>query len=82
MPESTHILVFIAYFDVTVLSDAKIYVNDHLTKKTGVYRTFKSYLTDEVEYSFTVRAEIIVDGKKIEQTKTLKLGDRQKGSLF
>ena len=71
----------IAYFDVAVPADAKVYVNDHLTKKTGEYRTYQSYLAEDVDHSFSVRAEIIVDGTKFEQTKTLTLRDGSRGFL-
>jgi uncharacterized protein (TIGR03000 family) len=54
-----------------VPSDAKIYINEKLTKSTGSLRTFVSNnLKQGSEYQFTVRAEIKdARGKLISETQ-------------
>ena len=73
--------IFAAFFNVNVPEDAEIYVNGHLTQKTGRHRTFKSNVVEDVDYQFEVRAEWVVDGQIIEQTKTMTLRAGQKKLL-
>lgn len=49
---------------VTVPRDAKVYFDDQATSTTGEERTFKTLpLTPDGTYSFTVKAEVVRDGK-------------------
>jgi uncharacterized protein (TIGR03000 family) len=70
-----------AFIDVSVPADAKIYVNGYLTKKTGEYRRYESKdLKPGKQYTFEIRAERLVDGKTVDETKniTVVAGEKKK----
>jgi uncharacterized protein (TIGR03000 family) len=59
---------------VSVPDDAKIYVNGTATSSTGADRQYVSRdLTNGYNYSYEVRAEVVRDGKTVEQVKTVNL---------
>jgi uncharacterized protein (TIGR03000 family) len=59
---------------VWVPYDAKVTINGMATKSTGSRRQFVSYnLTDGFSYKYEVKAEVVRDGKIIEDTKTVVL---------
>lgn len=67
-----------AALKVTVPEEALVYVNGILTKSTGPSRTYVSRgLSDGFQYTYEVRAEMVRDGQKLEETKvvSLKVGD-------
>ncbi len=60
--------------EVEVPADARIFVNDNLTKTPGTYRRFVSRgLDEERVYTYNVRAEFERDGEQVEETKSLQL---------
>jgi uncharacterized protein (TIGR03000 family) len=59
---------------VNVPEDAKIFVNGTATSSTGAERQYVSRdLTGGYNYSYEVRAEVVRDGKTVEQVKTVNL---------
>jgi uncharacterized protein (TIGR03000 family) len=67
---------------VSVPADAKVFVNDLLTKSTGERRQYSSSgLQPAAVYGFRVRAEFVRDGKPISEEKTVQLTAGQTGSL-
>ena len=57
---------------VSVPEDAKIFVNGNATTSTGADRSYVSRnLQNGMNYSYEVRAEVIRDGKTVEQVKTV-----------
>ena len=59
---------------IWVPEDAKVYVNGQLTKSTGNQRQFISYgLKAGFNYNYEVRAELVRDGKLIEQSHIVAL---------
>lgn len=59
---------------VWVPYDAKVFINGMATKSTGSRRTFVSYnLKDGFSYKYEVRAEVVRNGKIVEDTKTVVL---------
>ena len=59
---------------VSVPTDAKIYVNGTATSSTGDIRQYVSRdLASGMSYAYEVRAEVVRDGQKLEQTKTIDL---------
>jgi uncharacterized protein (TIGR03000 family) len=59
---------------VNVPKDAKIFVNGQATSSTGEVRQYVSRdLKDGFSYTYEVRAEVVRDGKTIEETKTIDL---------
>jgi uncharacterized protein (TIGR03000 family) len=54
--------------------DAKVTINGMPTKSTGSRRTFVSYdLKEGFSYKYEVKAEIVHEGKIVEDTKTVVL---------
>jgi uncharacterized protein (TIGR03000 family) len=65
---------------IWVPEGAKVYVNGQLTKSTGNYRQFISYgLKPGFNYNYEVRAELVLDGRVVEQSRsiTLTAGSRE-----
>jgi uncharacterized protein (TIGR03000 family) len=65
---------------IWVPEDAKVYVNGQLTTSTGARRQYVSYgLQAGLNYNYDVRAEVVRDGKVIEETRsvTLTAGGRE-----
>jgi uncharacterized protein (TIGR03000 family) len=61
-----------ASLNLSVPSDAKVVINDHVTKSTGEARRYVSRgLEPNMEYQFTIRAEVTRDGEKVERTKVV-----------
>jgi uncharacterized protein (TIGR03000 family) len=59
---------------VQVPESARIYVNGRPTTSTGSFRQYMSRgLSEGMSYTYEVRAEAVIDGQRIEQTKTVKL---------
>jgi uncharacterized protein (TIGR03000 family) len=59
---------------VSVPHDAKVTINGMLTKSTGVTRRFISYgLRAGSTYNYSIKAEIIRDGKIVPQEQTVSL---------
>lgn len=55
---------------MTIPADAKVFVNDHLTKSEGLLRQFStSGLRSTSAYEYRVRAEFVVDGKFVREEK-------------
>lgn len=60
--------------NIIVPEDAKVFVNDQLTKSTGTERQFVSRgLRGDRQYSYRVRIEFEKDGKLVTETKTTTL---------
>ncbi len=63
-----------ALLTVAVPSDARVLVNGIPTRSTGSQRRYVSRnLTPGFDYTYEVRAEVMVDGKPVVQTKTAQL---------
>jgi uncharacterized protein (TIGR03000 family) len=63
-----------ALLAVQVPASARIYVNGRQTTSTGAYRQYLSRgLSSGMSYTYEVRAEAVIDGQQVEQTKTVKL---------
>jgi uncharacterized protein (TIGR03000 family) len=61
-----------AILKVRVPADAKIFVNDALTKSTGETRAYvSSPLLAGQTYTYEFRAEMVVDGKPVTQNKSV-----------
>lgn len=59
---------------VDVPADAKIFVNGSTTTSTGASRQFVSRdLQSGFNYTYEVKAEVVRDGKTVEQVKTINL---------
>ncbi len=69
---------------VSVPEDAKVTINGALTKSTGGQRRFVSYnLRPGLTYSYTVKAEIVRDGKIVPEEQTVVLtGGTQRSMAF
>jgi uncharacterized protein (TIGR03000 family) len=60
---------------IWVPEDAKVYVNGYLTRSTGNRRQYVSYgLKAGLSYRYEVRAEVVRDGKTIEESHVVTLG--------
>ncbi len=74
MGTSTQYGVDAAMLLVNVPADAKIYVNGNATSSTGVQR---QYISRNLEaghsYGYEIKAEMVVDGKVVSQTKSVRL---------
>ena len=71
-----------ATFDIQVPEDARVFVNDIATKTPGENRRYVSHgLKTGYRYTYRVRAEVIRNGKAIQQTQTVKLQAGQTGVL-
>ena len=69
---------------VEVPRDAKVWVNKQATGSTGETRLFTSHgMTPEKKYDFAVRMRAYIDGKWVDETKTVSLeaGERETISL-
>jgi uncharacterized protein (TIGR03000 family) len=67
---------------VNVPQDAKIYVNGSATSSTGTDRQYVSRDLDRgFNYTYEVKAEVVRDGKTIEQVKTVNLRAGQTAEL-
>jgi uncharacterized protein (TIGR03000 family) len=67
---------------VSVPEDAKIYVNGQPTTSTGGQRQYVSRnLKDGFNYSYEVRAEVVRDGKTVEQLKKVNVRAGETASL-
>lgn len=67
---------------VDVPEDAKIFVNGQQTRSTGSHREYVSRNLDRGHtYSYEVRAEVIRDGRTIEETKRIELRAGQTAQL-
>jgi len=69
---------------VEVPADAKLFVDDKVTKTEGTTRSFSTpELTAGQEYYYVVRAEVARDGKPVSETKrvTVKAGEVAKTSF-
>lgn len=63
-----------AMLKVSVPEDALVYVNGLLTKSTGTSRSYMSRgLNRGFQYTYEVRAEMMRDGQKVEETKVVQL---------
>jgi len=59
---------------ITLPADAKLYVDDQLTKATSDHRVFSSPGLDEGQtYYYILRAEVVRDGKTQSETKRVLL---------
>jgi uncharacterized protein (TIGR03000 family) len=59
---------------VSVPKDARVFVNDKATTSTGEIRRYVSNnLEPGYSYTYTLRAEMIVDGKTVTETKVIKV---------
>jgi uncharacterized protein (TIGR03000 family) len=75
-PENSGILT------VWVPYDAKVTINGMATKSTGSRRQFVSYdLKDGLSYKYEVKAEVVRDGKIVEDTKTVVLNAGSSNSV-
>jgi uncharacterized protein (TIGR03000 family) len=69
---------------VEVPRDAKVWINKYETGSTGETRLFTSHgMTAEKKYDFAVRMRAYIDGKWVDETKTVSLeaGERETISL-
>lgn len=67
---------------VNVPADARVYINDRLTSSTGTRRQFASRgLKPNTPYQYTVRAEIIRDGKTLTDTQVVQLGSGKQAQV-
>ncbi len=69
---------------VEVPRDAKVWVNKQETASTGETRLFTSHgMTPEKKYDFAVRMRAYIDGKWVDETKTVSIeaGERETVSL-
>ncbi len=59
---------------VNVPADAKVYVNGQATTSTGAARSYVSRgLRNGFKYAYEVRAQVVRDGRTIEEVKTIEL---------
>lgn len=59
---------------VNVPADARVFVNDKATTSTGMVRRYVSNnLEAGYSYTYTLRAEMVVDGKTVTETKIIKV---------
>ena len=71
-----------ALLTVAVPGDARVLVNGIATRSTGSQRRYVSRnLTPGFDYTYEVRAEVMVDGKPVMQTKTVQLRAGQQAKL-
>ena len=71
-----------ALLAVSVPEDAKVFVNNQLTKTPGTERTFVSRgLTEGFDYTYQVRAEIMRDGQKIVRSRVVNLRAGQRAEV-
>ncbi len=71
-----------ALLTVTVPEDAKVYVNNRLTKTPGTRRTYVSRgLVDGFDYTYEIRAEIERDGKTVTRSRVVNLRAGQRADV-
>ena len=71
-----------AIFNIQVPEDARVFVNNIATKTPGTNRRYVSHgLKIGYRYTYQVRAEVIRNGKAIQQTQTVQLRAGQTGLL-
>ena len=71
-----------AFLTVSVPSQARVYVNGIATRSTGSHRRYVSRnLTPGFDYTYEVKAEMVVDGKPVTQVKMVKLQAGQGSQL-
>jgi uncharacterized protein (TIGR03000 family) len=67
---------------VSVPADAKVTINDHLTKSMGELRRYRYRgLQPTANYAYRVRAEYVRDGKPVVDEKTVQVTAGEIGSL-
>ncbi|MGE0534006.1 MAG: TIGR03000 domain-containing protein [Pirellulales bacterium] len=67
---------------VRVPADAKVYVNDHLTKSTGPRRQYTSSgLSPTSVYEYRVRVEFVRAGKPVREEQTVQVTVGKTASL-
>lgn len=67
---------------VDVPEDARVYVNDMLTKTPGAHRRFVSRgLANGYQYTYKVRAVVDRDGKELSETRVVRVGAGQTADL-
>ncbi len=55
---------------IVVPADAKVFINGHQTRSVGTQRQYVSYgLESGLTYRYEVRAEVVRDGKTVEDTR-------------
>ena len=55
---------------IVVPADAKVFINGHQTRSIGTHREYVSYgLQSGLTYRYEVRAEVVRDGKTVEDTR-------------
>ncbi len=65
---------------IVVPADAKVFINGHQTRSIGTHREYVSYgLESGLTYRYEVRAEVVRDGKTVEDTREvfLSAGSRE-----
>jgi len=63
-----------AYLRVSVPADARVFVNDRPTTSTGTERQYVSHnLEAGMRYEYTVRVEVVRDGKPLSDTRKVQL---------
>jgi uncharacterized protein (TIGR03000 family) len=68
--------------DLHIPADARVKINGHITRQTGIHRHYTSKIPAGSTASvFTIEAEIVRAGQQIRQTRTLSLGPGQTTSL-
>ncbi len=71
-----------ALLTVDVPNNAKVLVNGISTRSTGDHRRYVSRnLTPGFDYTYEVKAQVMVDGKPVTQTKTVRLRAGQQAKL-
>ncbi len=71
-----------ARLNVQVPADAKIFVNGKATKTVGVERHYQSTpLENGFVYKFELRAELIVDGQTVTQSKIVRLRNGESADI-
>jgi uncharacterized protein (TIGR03000 family) len=55
---------------IVVPADAKVFINGHQTRSVGTHREYVSYgLETGLTYRYEVRAEVVRDGKTVEDSR-------------
>ena len=81
-PDSTRTQTGDAVLTVTLPEDAKIYVNGRLTKTPGKERSYVSRnLQKGQQYSYEVRADLDINGKRVSHTKVVEMSAGVKKSI-
>ena len=60
--------------NVVLPREAKVFINDRLTKTPGSFRSYRSSnLALDTEYKYRVKAVLVVDGEEVEKTQLVSL---------